>query len=205
MWLRSWTGALARVRGVRVALLTCHLNNEGGNPRIPPLHRNVNNSELFNYLFALEETRQTRVAISLIPKCYGRLARARRDTYGRVEGEGALALEHPVARARHPDGGHVGDQQLSQVCSHLRIPASGTAVLPSRRSRRLSVEKGMLFLKRSVATFQQPEGRDVGGKHAEIKRRAARREGCCTANAPPCGLELALLLFQSCFFFFFVL
>lgn len=71
--------------------------------------------------------------------------RARRDTYGRVEGEGALALEDPVSRAGHPDGGHIGDQQLSQVCSHLRIPASGTTVLPSQRSRRLSVEKDAIF------------------------------------------------------------
>lgn len=70
---------------------------------------------------------------------------ARRDTYGRVEGEGALALEYPVSRAGHPDGGHVGDQQLSEVCSHLRIPASGTTVLPSHRSKRLSVEKDAIF------------------------------------------------------------
>lgn len=70
---------------------------------------------------------------------------ARRDTYGRVEGEGALALEYPVPRTGHPDGGHVGDQQLSEVCSHLRIPASGTTVLPSHRSKRLSVEKDAIF------------------------------------------------------------
>lgn len=56
------------------------------------------------------------------------------DTYGRVEGKGALALENPVSCPGHPDGGHVRDQQLSEVCSHLRIPASRTTVPRSHRS-----------------------------------------------------------------------
>lgn len=49
-------------------------------------------------------------------------------TYRSVEGKGALALEDSVSGLGHPDGGHVGDQQLSQVCSHLRIPAPGSTV-----------------------------------------------------------------------------
>lgn len=69
----------------------------------------------------------------------------RNTTYGRVEGEGALALEHPVPRAGHPDGGHVGNQQLSEVCGHLRIPASGTAVLPSHREQALVSGEGCYF------------------------------------------------------------
>lgn len=56
-----------------------------------------------------------------------------RHTYGRVERKGALALEHPVSCSGDPDGGHVRDQQLSEVCSHLRIPASRTTVLRSLR------------------------------------------------------------------------
>lgn len=55
-------------------------------------------------------------------------------TYGGVEGKGALALEDPVPGPGNPDGGHVGDQQLSEVRGHLRIPAAGGRVAPSRRS-----------------------------------------------------------------------
>lgn len=57
-----------------------------------------------------------------------------RHTYWGVEGEGTLALENPVPRPGNPNGGHIRDQQLSEVCSHLRIPASRTTVLRSHRS-----------------------------------------------------------------------
>lgn len=58
----------------------------------------------------------------------------RQDTYGGVEGKGALALEDPVSGSGDSDGGHVRDQQLSQVCSHLRIPAARSTVPRSLRS-----------------------------------------------------------------------
>lgn len=125
---------------------------------------------------------------------------ARRDTYGRVEGEGALALEYPVSRTGHPDGGHVGDQQLSEVCSHLRIPASGTTVLPSHRSKRLSVEKDAIF--KALRCYIPAAGGTWRWTNTKIKRRAwggGRASQCytlaCEANTPPCGLELFLLLF----------
>jgi len=93
-------------------------------------------------------------------------------TYGGVEGKGALALENPISCPGHPDGGHVRDQQLSEVYSHLRIPASRTTVLRSHGAA-LSEER-MLFLKPSVSTFLKPGG-DVTRINIKIKWQRGRR------------------------------
>lgn len=61
-------------------------------------------------------------------------------THRGVEGKGALALENPVSCPGNPDGGHVGDQQLSEVCSHLHIPAARSTVVRSHRSGAVRVE-----------------------------------------------------------------
>ena len=45
------------------------------------------------------------------------------DTYWRIVGKGTFALENPVSCFGDSDGGHERDQQLSEICSHLRIPA----------------------------------------------------------------------------------
>lgn len=77
---------------------------------------------------------QTECVCMCVCQCVCVSGREATTTHGGVEGEGALALEHPVSGPGHPDGGHVGDQQLSEVCSHLHIPAARSTVLRSHRS-----------------------------------------------------------------------
>lgn len=126
-----------------------------------------------------------------------RRRRCRRDTYGRVEGEGALALENPVSRAGHPDGGHVRDQQLSEVCSHLRIPASGTTV---PRSHRSSAVRGEDAIFKALRRYIPAASRDVTLKNIKIKRQQGRRargytRGCEATT--PCRLELVCFASSS--------
>lgn len=126
-----------------------------------------------------------------------RRRRCRRDTYGRVEGEGALALENPVSRAGHPDGGHVRDQQLSEVCSHLRIPASGTTV---PRSHRSSAVRGEDAIFKTLRRYIPAASRDVTLKNIKIKRQQGRRargytRGCDATT--PCRLELVCFASSS--------
>lgn len=66
-------------------------------------------------------------------------------TYRGVEGEGALALEHPVSGLGHSDGGHVRDQQLAEVCSHVGIPTPRSTVQGSHRSRAPSETRFAIF------------------------------------------------------------
>lgn len=126
-----------------------------------------------------------------------RRRRCRRDTYGRVEGEGALALENPVSRAGHPDGGHVRDQQLSEVCSHLRIPASGTTV---PRSHRSSAVRGEDAIFNTLRRYIPAASRDVTLKNIKIKRQQGRRARGCTRGCEattPCRLELVCFASSS--------
>lgn len=123
--------------------------------------------------------------------------RCRRVTYGRVEGEGALALENPVSRAGHPDGGHVRDQQLSEVCSHLRIPASGTTV---PRSHRSSAVRGEDAIFKALRRYIPAASRDVTLNNIKIKRQQGRRargytRGCEATT--PCRLGLVCFASSS--------
>ncbi|MEQ2301930.1 hypothetical protein AMECASPLE_001190 [Ameca splendens] len=89
-------------------------------------------------------------------------------TYGRVEGEGALALVDPVSSFGDSDGGHEGDQQLSQVCSHLRIPASPSRVLRSLRSSAVRAEDAIFKDPPSLHSSDQARG-DVTLEDVKIK------------------------------------
>lgn len=79
-------------------------------------------------------------------------------TYGGVEGEGALALVDSVSCFGDSDGGHEGDQQLSQVCSHLRIPASPCRVLRSLRSGAVRAEDAIFKAPPSLHSSGQARG-----------------------------------------------
>lgn len=82
-------------------------------------------------------------------------------THWRDVGKSTLALVNPVPRPRHPYGGHVGDQQLSQVCSHLCIPAAPQCHGVSVRGR----DEGVIF--KSHSGDIPPSGSGGGGHDDE--------------------------------------
>ena len=67
------------------------------------------------------------------------------DTYRRIVGKGTFTLEHSVSCSWHSDGGHVRDQEFSQICSHLRIPVCRSTVLRELAAQTVSTERSRCY------------------------------------------------------------